>query len=756
MKERLPSRKSQTQIGDIFMKSLVLAEKPSVARDIARVLGCRKNLSGAIEGDRYIVTWALGHLVTLADPEAYDPKFKEWNMDYLPMLPKKWELVVIKQTSKQYGHVKAQLFRKDVDQIIIATDAGREGELVARWILDRSGCHKPIKRLWISSVTDKAIREGFAHLKDGRQYNPLYHAARSRAEADWLVGINATRALTCKYNAQLSCGRVQTPTLSIIARREEEIRSFHPEEYYGLRCLAGKVVWTWKSKKNGGTRSFQKPFIQELETSLRGQTLIVDQIQKRQKKTFSPGLYDLTELQRDANKRFGFSAKETLNIMQRLYEHHKVLTYPRTDSRCIGADIVPTLKERLSACNIGPYRKYIPALLKAPLKTSKAFVDDTKVSDHHAIIPTEEYVQLEHMSSEERKIYDLVVRRFISVLYPAYEYEETALTAHAAGESFTARGRRVLSCGWKAVYEDGMGLDDEEEEDLEDGGADQRIPELAQGERLSIDQITLTTGRTKPPARFTEATLLSAMENPVKYMESKDAKVRRTLGETGGLGTVATRADIIEKLFHSFLIEKKGQEILVTSKGKQLLSLVPEDLKKPELTADWEMRLAKIARGDHQESAFLKDIETYTKDLIRQIKASEGTFRHDNLTNTKCPRCGKRMLSVNGKNARLLVCQDRECGYRETVARLSNARCPNCHKKMELIKKGEEETFVCSCGYKEKLSAFKKRREKEGAGVSKKDVQRYLKNQKTESVGNSFAAALSGIKLDPDDQDQDA
>ena len=240
------------------------------------------------------------------------------------------------------------------------------------------------------------------------------------------------------------------------------------------------------------------------------------------------------------------------------------------------------------------------------------------------------------------------------------------------------------------------------------------------------------------------------MENPARYMESNDAAARKTLGETGGLGTVATRADIIEKLFHSFLIEKKGQEILVTSKGKQLLSLVPEDLKKPELTADWEMRLARIARGEHQEKQFLQDIESYTKDLIREIKTSEGIFRHDNLTNAKCPRCGKRLLSVNGKNARLLVCQDRECGYRETVARLSNARCPNCHKKMELIKKGEEETFVCSCGYKEKLSAFKKRREKEGAGVSKKDVQRYLKNQQTESVGNSFAAALSGIKIDPD------
>lgn len=735
------------------MKALVLAEKPSVARDIARVLGCHRNLPGAIEGPRYIVTWALGHLVTLADPEAYDPRFKEWKMDYLPMVPEKWELVVIRQTAKQYGHVKAQLLRKDVDQIIIATDAGREGELVARWILDRSGCHKPIKRLWISSVTDKAIREGFAHIKEGRQYDPLYHAARSRAEADWLVGINATRALTCKYNAQLSCGRVQTPTLAIIARREEEIRSFCPQEYYGLTCLAGGVIWTWRQKKGGSTRTFQKAPLKELEQALKGQSLTVTDIQRSSRKTFAPGLYNLTELQRDANLRFGFSAKQTLNIMQRLYEYHKVLTYPRTDSRYIGADIVPTLKERLAACNIGPYRKYIPALLKAPIRSSKAFVDDKKVSDHHAIIPTEEFVQLEHMSNEERKIYDLVVRRFISVLYPACEYEETSLTAQAAGETFAARGKRILSSGWKAVYEDGPAWEDSDSDSQDDPQVfpgSQNLPQLKSQDRLPIDRVNLTSGKTKPPARFTEATLLSAMENPTRYMESNDAAARRTLGETGGLGTVATRADIIEKLFHSFLIEKKGQEILVTSKGRQLLSLVPEDLKKPELTADWEMRLARIARGEHQEKQFLQDIESYTKDLIREIKTSEGIFRHDNLTNAKCPRCGKRLLSVNGKNARLLVCQDRECGYRETVARLSNARCPNCHKKMELIKKGEEETFVCSCGYKEKLSAFKKRREKEGAGVSKKDVQRYLKNQQTESVGNSFAAALSGIKIDPD------
>ena len=740
------------------MKSLVLAEKPSVARDIARVLNCHKNITGAIEGSNYIVTWALGHLVTLADPEGYDKKYKDWTLSSLPMIPKKWELVVIKQTSRQYQNVKTQLFRKDVSEIIIATDAGREGELVARWILEKSGCHKPIKRLWISSVTDKAIREGFSHLRDGRQYNDLYKAARSRAEADWLVGINATRALTCKYNAQLSCGRVQTPTLAIIARREEEIRSFKAEDYYGMKCVTqtkkGSVTWTWQHAKSGSTRSFQKDLISELERKVNGQTLTITEVSRSAKRTPSPGLYDLTELQRDANRRYGFSAKQTLNIMQRLYEHYKILTYPRTDSRYIGTDIVPTIKERLKACCIGPYKKYIPELLKKPLHTSKAFVDDSKVSDHHAIIPTEEYVQLEHLGNDERKIYDLVVRRFISVLYPAFEYEQTTMKAAVAGETFTAKGQIILSPGWKTVYADSTAAEDEafpgEEPDdtssLKASG--QPLPSLEKGEQLPVSHVTITSGKTKPPARFTEATLLSAMENPVRYMESRDEKARKTLGETGGLGTVATRADIIEKLFHSFLIEKKGTEILITSKGKQLLNLVPEDLKKPELTAQWEMKLSDIAKGKQKDDAFLQEIQEYTRRLIQEIQNDDGTFRHENLTNTRCPNCGKRMLAVNGKNSRLLVCQDRECGYRETIARMSNARCPNCHKKMELIKKGDEETFVCSCGYKEKLSAFKARREKEGAGVSKKDVQRYLKKQKEEPVNNAFAQALSGIKLD--------
>ena len=735
------------------MKSLVLAEKPSVARDIARVLKCGRKLNGAMEGDKYIVSWALGHLVTLDDPEGYDKKYREWKMEHLPMIPKKMELVVIKQTAKQYNAVKTQLYRNDVGEIIIATDAGREGELVARWILEKANCRKPIKRMWISSVTDKAIRDGFANLRDGRDYNNLYAAAVSRAEADWLVGINATRALTCKYNAQLSCGRVQTPTLAMIAKREEEIRNFKPVDYYGMTVQSQGIHFTWQDKKSGSCRSFQKEKMESLLKQVKAGSLNIESVEKTAKKTFSPGLYDLTELQRDANKKYGLSAKETLNIMQRLYENHKVLTYPRTDSRYIGSDVVGTLKERLKACAVGPYRKLAGSLSMKPIKASKSFVDDKKVSDHHAIIPTEQFVQLDHMTNEERKIYDLVVRRFLSVLMPPFEYEQTTIKAQAAGEIFLAKGKIVKSPGWKEAYESGWTDDDDEEEysgSQEPALKDQTLPTVKKGDTFPASKAELTTGKTKPPAHFNEATLLSAMENPVKFMESHDAKAAKTLGETGGLGTVATRADIIDKLFNTFLMEKRGKDIYITSKAKQLLELVPEDLKKPELTADWEMKLSKIAEGRLKKDTFLSDIKDYTQDIIQEIKTGDGTFRHDNLTNTKCPVCGKRMLSVNGKNSRLLVCQDRECGHRETISRTTNARCPKCHKRMELYVKGKEETFICPCGYKEKLSSFQSRREKEGAGVSKKDVQKYLTKQKKEAaepLNNAFADAFAKLKL---------
>lgn len=729
------------------MKILVIAEKPSVARDIARVLGCSKKENGALEGNQYIVTWALGHLVTLKDPEDYDKKYKEWNMAVLPMMPEKLQIKVIPQTGKQYHAVTAQLARKDVNEVVIATDAGREGELVARWILDKAHNQKPCKRLWISSVTDKAIREGFANLKDAKEYDNLYRAAVSRAEADWLVGINATRALTCKYNAQLSCGRVQTPTLAMIAQREQEIREFVPKPYYTVTAAAGGVVYTWKDEKSGGTRIFDPEKAKQIAEKAKRYPLVLQNVEKKKKQKEAPLLYDLTELQRDASARFGYSAKQTLNLMQSLYETHKVLTYPRTDSRYLTKDIVPTLKERMDAVSIGPYKALAQQAKRSPLNGKLSFVNDAKVSDHHAIIPTEQYVQLSALSNEERRIYDLVVRRFLAVLLPPCVYEETVIQASIEKECFTARGKRMVEKGWQEAYEDNRY---DEEDEAKEEVREQNLPLLEAGMKIGQPKISLREGKTKPPARFTEGTLLSAMENPVRYMENRDSSLVKTIGEAGGLGTVATRADIIEKLFRSFLLEKKGNEIYLTSKARQLLKLVPADLKKPELTASWEMQLNDIAKGKKRRDVFMKEIRSYTVELIDEIKTEEGTFRHDNLTNKKCPNCGKRLLAVNGKNAKLLVCQDRECGYRETVSRTTNARCPVCHKRMEMIGKGEDATFVCACGHKERMTKFQERRKKEGGGVTKRDVAAYMKKQKKEAeepVNNAFAAALKGIKL---------
>lgn len=730
------------------MKHLVIAEKPSVGRDIARVLHCNKKTNTYIEGKDYIVTWALGHLVTLADPEQYGEQYKTWNMDTLPMLPEHWKLVVIKQTGRQFHAVKELIFRKDVSDIIIATDAGREGELVARWILDKAGNQKPLKRLWISSVTDKAIREGFQNLRPGKSYEPLYRAAVARAQSDWVVGINATRALTCKYNAQLSCGRVQTPTLAMIAAREEEIRTFKPVPYYGLKAAVGGITFTWTDARSGSSRSFDKDRIQAIKQASAPSLLVTD-VRKKLKKTFAPALYDLTALQREANQKFGFSAKQTLNIMQRLYENHKVLTYPRTDSRYLTTDIVPTLKERLKACAVGPYSKIAGRLSMQKLQANKSFVNDSKVSDHHAIIPTEQFVQLDHMSNEERKIYDLVVRRFLAVLSPACEYEETSISGTIGEERFSAKGNFIKSAGWREVYESGY-TDGEDEDEEQTTFSQISLPDVQKGETLPVTALTITEGKTKPPACFTEGTLIAAMENPVKYLKHKDKDVVKTLGETGGLGTVATRADIIEKLFNSFLMEKKGNEIHITSKGKQLLSLVPSDLKSPELTASWEMRLQAIAKGKESDKTFMKEIDNYTKALIQEIKSADGTFRHDNMTRTKCPECGKFMLEVNGKHGKLLVCQDRECGHKETISRHTNARCPVCHKKMDLVGKGDGQRFICVCGHKEKLSSFEERKKKEGKGASKKDVNNYLRKQAKEAkepINNAFAEAFSKIQL---------
>ncbi|HWO97517.1 MAG TPA: DNA topoisomerase III [Bacillus sp. (in: firmicutes)] len=725
-------------------KTLVLAEKPSVGRDLARVLNCSKKGNGYLEGSQYVVTWALGHLVTLADPEAYDDKYKSWNLEDLPMLPSHLKLVVIKKTSKQFQAVKAQMNRKDVKEIVIATDAGREGELVARWIIEKAHIQKPLKRLWISSVTDKAIKEGFRRLKDGKEYENLYASAVARAEADWVVGINATRALTAKYNAQLSCGRVQTPTLAMIAKREEEIKQFKPRTFYGIQAVTDHLKLTWQDGKTKDIKTFSKEKSDQILSSLRGKEAEIVDVEKSYKKSYAPQLYDLTELQREAHKRFNYSAKETLSILQKLYEHHKIVTYPRTDSRYLSTDMIETLKERVEACSMKPYNQLAFKLLKQPIKVNKSFVDDSKVSDHHAIIPTEQSVLLSSLSDKERKIYDLVVKRFLAVLYPPFEYEQTTIKAKIGDHSFTAKGKVVLSQGWKEVYENRY-----EDEQAKDDIGDQTLPPVKKGDVLAVVSLNQTKGETKPPERFNEGMLLSAMENPVKYMENESKELRKTIGETGGLGTVATRADIIEKLFNSFLIEKKGKDLVITSKGKQLLDLVPEELKSPDLTAQWEQKLAAIAKGKMKKQVFIKEMKDYANTAVHQIKNSEKKFKHDNLTGSRCPDCGKLMLEVNGKKGKMLVCQDRDCGHRKNIAKQTNARCPNCHKRLELRGEGEGQIFACSCGHREKLSTFNERKKKEQKGkVSRKDINKYLKNQdKEEPLNNPFAEALAKLKL---------
>ncbi|NAS17221.1 DNA topoisomerase III [Clostridium butyricum] len=721
-------------------KSLILAEKPSVGRDLAKVLKCNVNKGSYIEGNKYIVTWAMGHLVGLMDPEGYDNKYKEWKMETLPMLPKHMKLTVLKKTGKQYNEVKKQLLRNDVNEIIIATDAGREGELVARWIIEKAGVKKPLKRLWISSQTNKAILDGFKNLKDAKEYENLYKAAVCRAEADWLVGLNVTRALTCKHNAQLSAGRVQSPTLAMIVQREEEIRNFKPVDYWCLNAKTDRFMLNWVNEK-GNNSTFKEEIADSIVNKCKGQNGEVLEVKKTTKKKYSPALYDLTELQRDANKIWGYSAKQTLNLMQRLYENHKVLTYPRTDSRYVTSDIVATIPERLKAVSFGEYRVAAQQILNTGVKANKNYVDNSKVSDHHAIIPTEEKGSLANLSSDEKHIYDLVVKRFLSVLLPAYEYEQTTVTVNIGKETFSAKGNITKSKGWKMLYDN---LNDDEDS--------QELPQLNKGDNIIIKSVNKVKKQTTPPARFNEATLLSAMESPQKYINiEKDAA--KTLNETGGLGTVATRADIIEKLFNSFVIEKKGKDIYPTSKGKQLIELVPKDLKSPLLTAKWESQLDQIAKGKRDDFSFIKEMKNYSVALVEDVKCGSSKFTHDNLTGKKCPECGKYMLEVKTKNGVMNVCQDRSCGHRESVSRTTNARCPECKKRLELRGQGDGKIYVCpgtNCNFREKASVFEKRFDKKGK-VDKREVNKIMNKMKKEAEqeamsDNPFAALMGKIK----------
>ena len=431
--------------------------------------------------------------------------------------------------------------------------------------------------------------------------------------------------------------------------------------------------------------------------------------------------------------------------MQSLYERHKILTYPRTDSKYISTDMINTLEDRVKAINISPYSKFAQKVLDRPITTNKSFVDNKKITDHHAIIPTEERVKLSELNNNERKVYDLVVKRFLAVLYPAFEYEQTTISAKIGEENFTAKGKRIIKDGWKEVY---LNIQDEDEgeEDLRD----QLLPLINKGDIIKVISLNETSGKTKPPAYINEGTLLGAMENPAKYMENENKELARILGDTGGIGTVATRADIIEKLFKSFLIENRGKDILVTGKGKQLLELVPEDLKSPALTAQWEKKLGLIEQGKLTRKAFIDEMKAYSRTIVSEIKSSTETFRHENITRTKCPDCGKFMLEVSNKRGKMYVCQDRECGHRLSISQTTNARCPNCKKKLELRGQGDGQIFACSCGFREKLSTWNERRSKQKSVVNKAEVSKFLQQQKkskNEPLNTDLADALSKLKF---------
>lgn len=694
------------------MKSLVLAEKPSVARDLARVLACTDKKKHYIEGPKYIITWALGHLIELKMPEDYDQKYKTWKLEDLPIIPQKMDLKVIKQTFPQYKGIEQLAKRKDIKDLIIATDAGREGELVARWIIKKIRWKKPVKRLWISSYTDRAIKEGFRQLKPAKQYDALFESAVCRAEADWLIGLNVTRALTTKFDDPLSAGRVQTPTLGMIINQEKEIQSFVPKEYWTVHVQSGSLEAVWEHQ--GEKRIFSKQKANAILAKVTNQKAVVNTVDRKEKSEQQPLPYDLTELQRDANRRFGFSAKKTSNVLQGLYENHKIVTYPRTDSRYLTTDLASTMADRLEALRPA-YKDDIQPILKQKAKVLAPRVfNNQKVTDHHAIIPTEQPIRLGDLSQDERKLFDLIAKRFLALFYPAYKYEIVRVTFEVNGETFLSKETTVIDEGFKVLTKQQDG-----EKHLKS------LQHLKQGQTLTIANSRLQEHLTEAPPRFTESDLLARME---KY----------------GLGTPATRADIIEKLLSSQVIDRSNNRLFPTPKGKQLIELVNNELKSPELTAKWEAELEAIARQKGDSEQFLQNIRKQTKRLVTEVKQSDKSYKAHNITGTKCPECSSLMKEIKGKDGRVLVCSNRECNFRKRKdPKLSNRRCPQCHKKMEIHKGKSGMYFQCRpCNLVEKAENRKKT-------VTKREERQLLKKYSNDDgFGNSLADALKAALED--------
>ena len=643
------------------MKQLVLAEKPSVGKELARVLGCT-NRGKYLENDDYVVTWALGHLVTLCPPDYYGAEYRHWTLRNLPILPEKLETMVIDKSKDQFETVKYLLGRDDVEGVIIATDAGREGELVARWILKQAGCSKPAKRLWISSQTDLAIRQGFANLRPASDYDNLYAAAESRSYADWYVGYNVSRAMSCHFDTRLSAGRVQTPTLALITSREDEIEDFAGRFYWTIKADFGSFKASWYSADNT-IRINEEAKANEIAEKLKGAKGVVSSIREVPKAEKPPLAYDLTELQRDANNVLGFSAKETLDTLQRLYEVYKIVTYPRTDSRYITADIVPTIPERLAALSATAFGQRALSLSRNGIRTDLSrLVNDELVSDHHALLPTEQKVDVTKLSANEKALWELIITRFLETLSGDYEYKTTTVEVTAEGERFVTRLTLPVKQGWRDVARD---IGRRSAASTEDEGDDNPlILRLAEGEELEIKDVVLKRSATLPPDRYTEADLLFAMEHAGRFVE--DAELKSHL--ENGLGTPATRADIIEKLIQNNCIERRGKELVPTAKGRELVRLVPVQLRSAELTGKWEQRLSEISKGSETEAPFIADIKKNATDLVNQVIANRDKFdpflMGDKLK--PCPSCGWPMMTVLDEYDRPHhVCQRFSCGYEE-------------------------------------------------------------------------------------------
>ena len=683
------------------MKKLILAEKPSVARDIGRILNANEKKKNYLEGKNYVITWALGHLLGLKMPEDLNKKWEKWQLETLPMLPKFIGTKPLPKTRSQLKTIESLVKRKDINEIVIATDAGREGELVARWILQYVHANKKVTRLWISSQTDKAVKQGFKELKPAEKYDNLYESALARATADWLVGLNVTRALTVKYQDNLSAGRVQTPTLALVRRQEEKIEKFMPQKYYRIALRLGNQTAYMKQKniyaiKERDEAEKKKRHLDNFKGQIRN-------INSKVKREAAPLLYDLTELQREANKRYGYSAKKTLSLVQSLYEIHKVVSYPRTDSRYLSNDIKSTLMERLQAIRKYDSRAEESIKNKAKVILKKVF-NDSKVTDHHALIPTEQVPNYSKFSTDEQKIYNLIVSRFLGIFAQPYTVEELRVVVTFDKDEFIFVGKKVLDYGWK------------------NKDASEEVALNLKKDTIVNPNFTVEEKLTTPPSPLTEAGLLAQME---KF----------------GLGTPATRAEIIEKLVKSELMERTSHALRVTPKGKQLLNLVNKELVSPKLTAKWEKQLEDIAHGKMKSQKFIGDIKNDTKRLVSEVKNSKEDYKDFSLTKKRCPECNSLLKVRKTRDGEIYVCSNPECNYRRRKdAKVSNHRCPQCHRKMLIVEGKNGKYFRCKYdGTTEKMTVGKKNKK-----MTKHEERRLLKkiNQDNEPQESSLALAL--------------